>query len=144
MARRHPRRAPMHQFIVSSPLRAVETETRHNRRGHLMRTIVVALVTMMGLTAILGQEGIRPRDAAAHEASGAILLANYGTATVDGVVADGEYGEYGEGCLAAPGQSVGGTTYHFTVCATNDDVNNYYAFIIDDLTLPVVGDPSGL
>src|SRR5215216_3256877 len=141
MARRHPRRAPMHQLIVSSPLRAVETETRHNRRGHLMRTIVVALVTMMGLTAILGQEGIRPRNAAAHEASGAILLANYGTASVDGVVADGEYGE---GCFFAPSQSVGDTIYHFTLCETNDDVNNYYAFIIDDLTLPTVGDPAGL
>ena len=141
LARQYPRRAPMHQLIVSSAIRAIASGTRRDWRGHLMRTIVVALVTMMGLTAILGQEGIRPRDAAAHEASGAIILANYGTATVDGVVADGEYGE---GCFFAPSQSAGGTIYHFTLCETNDDVNDYYAFIIDDLTLPTVGDPAGL
>src|SRR5215211_7165386 len=150
LARQYPRRALMQQLIDSVPIRTIMTGMRRNRRGRLMCLTMVALVIMMGLTGIYGSTGIGPRDAAAH-ADDWYTHAHYGTAKVDGVVEDGEYGEIlgpgdkdpASGCLSAI-QGVGSAEYHFTLCETNDDVNDYYAFIIDDLTLSTPDDPVGL
>ena len=133
----HPHTSPS---TSRSPKCTITIRNRRGRQGPL-GTITVMLLTLMGLAAMSGAGGIRPRDASAHAGGGVITLANYGAATVDGVFTDGEYGE---GCFLPGSQNVGGTTYHLTVCATNDDVNDYYAFLIDDLTLATAGDPAGL
>ncbi len=54
------------------------------------------------------------------------LLSAYGTATVDGIISPGEYGS----CIGPITQ--GGYTY--AICETNDEVNDYYAVRISDLT----------
>ena len=59
------------------------------------------------------------------------VLSEFGTATVDGVISGGEYGD---SCIGPVSQTAGSTTYMFTFCETNDENNDYYAFIIDDLT----------
>jgi hypothetical protein len=121
----------MHQHPVPSPIRPSTIRKHRGQRGPFGTSTVVTLLTLLGLAAMGGPGGIRPREAVAHAGGGVITLANYGTATVDGVFADGEYGA---GCFLPGSQNVGGTTYHLTLCETNDDVNDYYAVLIDDLT----------
>ena len=55
-------------------------------------------------------------------------IKEFGTAVVDGVI---EPGEYGSSCRTGTEQAAG-FTYVFTFCHTNDTVNNYYAFSIND------------
>jgi hypothetical protein len=132
----HPHTSPSRS---PTPMRTIMVRSHHGRHGPRGPITVVTLLTLLGLAAMSGASGIRPQDASAHLFPEAFTLGNYGTATVDGVFADGEYGE---GCFISPSQNVGGTTYHFTLCATNDDVTNYYAFLIDDLT-PATTGPAG-
>jgi hypothetical protein len=65
------------------------------------------------------------------------VLRGFGTATVDGIISDGEYGD---SCIGPLSQTAGSITYTFTICETNDEENDYYAVMIDDLTKDSDGD----
>lgn len=69
-----------------------------------------------------------PLAAQAHSGD---LLDERGTAVVDGVIAPGEYAQ---GCAAPISQTAGVVNYTYRTCHVNDDVNDYYAFKINDLT----------
>jgi hypothetical protein len=97
---------------------------------------VVALVA----AGLLGSAGPSARGHSGVE------LRNSGTAIVDGVISDGEYGFNEQGCsdlttvtVPASGRGNKPTTYHVKACETNDLENDFYAFSIDDLT----PDPGG-
>jgi hypothetical protein len=68
----------------------------------------------------------------APTSSPADILEAFGTASVDGVVSPGEYGS----CIGPVTQGA----YVFTFCETNDNVNDHYAFSINDLTGPNLDD----
>jgi len=57
-------------------------------------------------------------------------LSEYGTATVNGVIAPAEYEN---SCLSGT-QSAGATSYPITVCEQNTEQNDYYAVKVGDLT----------
>jgi len=59
------------------------------------------------------------------------VLAEYGAATVDGVISPGEYEH---SCIGPTGLAAGGTLYQLTVCEKNDEQNDYWAVQITDLT----------
>src|SRR5687767_2578607 len=59
-------------------------------------------------------------------------LKNYATATVDGVMSPGEYDS--SSCTDPTTRTFGSKTYTFTICESNDEVNDYYAITIDDMT----------
>jgi len=98
------------------------------------------LVALWALMAALAG----PSVAAAHEPGE--TLRHYGTATVDGVITDGEYGtdpvtvqdsKEGTGCLVPTHLDlIGGEEldYVFHLCETNDAKNTYYAVEIDDIS----------
>jgi hypothetical protein len=82
---------------------------------------------LIALLLILSLGFVSPRIPIASAHSGDVLSA-FGTATVDGVISPGEYGS----CIGPVTQS--GLT--FMICETNDNVNDYYAIQISDLTGP--------
>jgi hypothetical protein len=61
-----------------------------------------------------------------------VPLKNFATVTVDGVMS---FGEYDSGsCVGPNNRTFGGKTYTFTICESNDEVNDYYAVTINDMT----------
>ena len=134
-----------------SPIGTISIRTPRRRHGPFSTIAVVTLMTLMGLAALSGVGGTTPQRAAAH-ATGGLFLGHYGTAVVDGVIAEAEYGQVdaptadetkkGLGCWTPAAQTVDRTTYHFKICETNDEQNDYYAFAIDDLSpSPAKSDP---
>jgi hypothetical protein len=69
------------------------------------------------------------------------VISHFGSAVVDGVVSPGEWGD--EACVKST-QTVGAVTYHATLCETNDAMNDYYLFTIDDLTPAAASDPDSV
>ncbi len=69
-------------------------------------------------------------------------FAEYGTATVDGVISGGEY----EGSCIGPISYVvpGGSPYQLTICEQNDEQNDYYAVQTNDPTSPPGDDDSAM
>jgi hypothetical protein len=65
-------------------------------------------------------------------------LAEYGTATLDGVISPGEYDD---GCVGPTTLAAGTLSYQLTICEQNDEQNDYWAVQINDFTNDVGDSP---
>ena len=65
------------------------------------------------------------------------VLRHFAHVTVDGVISPGEYAA--TSCTGPIAQTAGATTYTLDICESNDDVNDYYAVTINDVTHDVGG-----
>jgi hypothetical protein len=112
-----------HSHLVSSRRLA---GVGHRRRARRWASLVVIVL-------VLGSAGASAPSVLGHAP---FELKHFGSATVDGVISEGEYGKYGPGgsCVHPPSQTIAGVMYSYQLCVTNDDTTDYYAFRINDLT----------